>query len=201
MRHFETPRAQGQSKVDHGGQTVDRAAVDHEIDGQRQANPANSAGGLDLFDESARPTTDLIIQGRVRGLDRQLDMIQAGLSIDSQLLFRHPGRNQIAVEADSAAMVNDVRQVAAAGRLTTGKMHLQDAKCGRFAEYPSPVFERKFAAAAFQLQRIGAIGAAQRATMGQFGKQAERRRRLVVRIGRRVSHRLTMPLSAMSRRN
>src|SRR2546423_7138595 len=56
-------------------------------------------------------------------------------------------------------------------------MHLQHAECRRFLEHAPPRGGVEFVGAVFERERIGAIGAAERAAVRQLGKQAKRARR------------------------
>ena len=67
-------------------------------------------------------------------------------------------------------MRDDVGEVGPRRRLAARQVNLQHAECRGFAQHPFPGFRVEFARFAVELQRIGAIGALQRAAMGQFGQ-------------------------------
>jgi hypothetical protein len=55
-------------------------------------------------------------------------------------------------------------------------MNLKDTQCSRLVKYPAPCRAIELVVAPVERQRIGTIGAAERATVCQFGKQTEGRR-------------------------
>src|SRR6266478_5573753 len=71
-------------------------------------------------------------------------------------------------------MLHKFDQVLPRGGLTAGEMDLQHADFSELGEHLLPFFSRQFAAAALQLDRIGAIGALQRTAMCYFRKHRER---------------------------
>ena len=71
-------------------------------------------------------------------------------------------------------MLDQFDQILARGRLAAGEMDLQHADLGELGEDLLPFRGREFAAAAVEFDRVGAIGALQRAAMRQFGEHRER---------------------------
>src|SRR4029079_19167211 len=86
-------------------------------------------------------------------------------------------------------MLHQFDQSLARGRLAAGKMDLQHTDFGELAEHLLPFVGRESLAATIQLDRVGAIGALQRAAVRQFGehreRNAERLRRRTLRFQNR----------------
>src|SRR3984957_18674867 len=70
-------------------------------------------------------------------------------------------------------MPDEFDQILARGRLAAGEWDLQHADLGKLREDFLPFFRRELAAAAVEVNRIGAIGALQRAAMRQFGEHGQ----------------------------
>ena len=174
------------------------------IEGQRQAERAHPAGDLQLLGVAALVVGDAVGVGGVRVLDRDLHVIEAARSQPLQALAReqHGGGDEVGVEADLGRLRDDLLQVAAHGRLAAGQVQLQDAELGRLRQHVEPDLGRQLVGDALQRQRVGAVGALQRAAVRQLGQQADRRRRR--RRPRRCCaarlhvHAFTTPLSASS---
>ena len=88
---------------------------------------------------------------------------------------QHAGGDEIAVEADGIGVAHQRRQVAPHQRLAAREMHLQHAQRGRLAEDALPGCGVELGAGALQLQRVGAIRAAQRTAMRELRKERQRR--------------------------
>src|SRR5258707_7738254 len=71
-------------------------------------------------------------------------------------------------------MLHKFDQVLARSGLTAGEMDLQHADFSEFGEHLLPFRRRQLTAAAFQLDRIRAIGTLQRTAMCYFRKHRER---------------------------
>src|SRR6478735_8728443 len=86
-------------------------------------------------------------------------------------------------------MLHQFDEILARGGLAAGEMDLQHADFGELAEHLLPFLGRELAAATIQFDRIGAIGALQRAAVRQFGehreRNAERLRRRTLRFQNR----------------
>jgi hypothetical protein len=68
-------------------------------------------------------------------------------------------------------MTDELDKIAASQRLATRKMHLEDTQHSRLGEHPLPRCRVELGACALKVQRVRAIGTAQRAAMGQLGEQ------------------------------
>src|SRR5262249_20790527 len=83
-------------------------------------------------------------------------------------------------------------EIAARARLATGEVHLQDPERARLMEHPRPGRGVELVVAGVKCKRVGTVRAAERATVGQLGQQAER---LVQRCGTRGRHGTSDPMS------
>src|SRR5690606_29169613 len=70
---------------------------------------------------------------------------------------------------------DEFQQVGAQQRFAAGEVHLQDADIGGFIEHPEPGGGVEFFFAAGHLERVRAVDAAQRATVGHLEQQPYRR--------------------------
>ena len=103
-------------------------------------------------------------------------MAEAGIRERGQFFTRqqHRGGDQVGVEPGVAGMLHQLDQILARGRLAAGEMDLQHADLGKLGQNLLPFRRRQLAARAVELERIGAIGALQRAAMRQLGEHRER---------------------------
>ena len=114
---------------------------------------------------------------------------------------QHAGGDEIGVEADLGRLRHDLLEVAAHGGLAARQMQLQDAEIGCLRQHVEPYLGRQLAGGALQRQRIGAVGALQRAAVRQLGEQPDRepaRRPRCPGAVRGRAHAVTTPLSARS---
>ena len=74
----------------------------------------------------------------------------------------------------SKARAGDVHEVAPRAGLAARQMHLQHAKLRRFAEDAQPGRGIELVRSCIERERVRAIRAAERATMGQLGEEPER---------------------------
>ena len=109
-------------------------------------------------------------------LKTDLDVTQSGIGQRAKSLLgqQHRRRNEIGVQPDIVGMLHKFDQVLARGGLAAGEMDLQYADFGELGEHLLPFLSRQFAAATFQLDRIGAIRTLQRTSMRYFREHRER---------------------------
>jgi hypothetical protein len=109
-------------------------------------------------------------------LHRYLDVLQARILEPLRPLPGEPeaGRHQGLVEAKLVGVRRQLLQVFTHQRLPAGEAELKHSKVTGLAEDPLPVVGRDFPLRPHQLERIRAVGAVQRAAMGQL--REERRR-------------------------
>ena len=124
---------------------------------------------------SLKPATRSATDGLV-ALKADLHVAQPGIGQRGKSFARqqHRGGDEVGVQPDIAGVLHQLDQVLARGGLAAGEMDLQHADLGEFGEDLLPFLGRKLAAAALELDRIGAIGTLQRAAMRQFGEHRER---------------------------
>ena len=206
VRHLEPLGAEAHRQIDDARQAVDVLAMDRRVDGERQAERAHPAGRFQLLGVAIAIVGDAVGVGGIGGLDRDLHVVEAMLGQLVQPLAgkQHGGSDQVGVEADLGRPRDDLLEVAAHGRLAAGEVQLQDAEIGGLRQHVEPGFGRQLAGDALQRQRIGAVGALQRAAVRQLRQQAHGRkgagggvRRLRRCCGSR-RHAVTTPLSARS---
>ena len=109
-------------------------------------------------------------------LETDLHVAEPGIGQRGQLFLgqQHRRGNEIAVQPDIGRVLHQFDQILARGRLAAREMDLQHADFGELAQNLLPFLGRQFAAAAVELDRVGAIGALQRAAVRQFGEHRER---------------------------
>src|SRR5208282_5942784 len=109
------------------------------------------------------------------------------------LAYPDPRRDKVGVEPASRGVARKFGDVAPRRRLAAGKMHMQRPERGGLAEHPLPGLAVELGARALQRQRIGAIGTAERAAVGELDKEPDRRRRR----GRAMSGHVSSTLLAL----
>ena len=193
MRDFDAACAERERQIDHVGDVIDIGAVHHGVDGERQFAPHHLGGERALACECAahsrrygrriarrcpgsRPARD---RGRHR-------------TAGQRLVGDADGRgDQIGVEPGVVRGRGEFDEVAPRTRLAAREMHLQHAERRRFVEDARPGRGIEFVRARIERDRIGAIRAAERATVRQLGQEAER----LVQRYRAGCHAAVIPLS------
>src|ERR1700722_9641149 len=109
-------------------------------------------------------------------LKADLHMAQPGIGQRRKLFARQQHRrgDEIGIEPDIAGVLDQFDQILARGGFAAGEMNLQHADLGQLGKDLLPFLRRQFAAAAIQLDRIGAIGTLQWTAMRQLGEHRER---------------------------
>jgi hypothetical protein len=94
-------------------------------------------------------------------------MIEAGGDerFETRFVERHAGRDEIYIEVGGTRGFNQIRDVGAGERLTSGEIGLENAKSGGFLEHAGPVLRGKFRGTLREFEGIGAIDAVKRAAM------------------------------------
>ena len=134
-----------QRKIDHLGDALDVGAMHHQIDGERQAEPHRFRRQRVLALERAAIARDAVGRHGVGVLDRDLDVIEAGLP---QIAHgargdADAGGDQIGVEPGLARVRRDVDEIAPRAGLAAGQMHVQHAERRRLLEHPRPGRRRR----------------------------------------------------------
>ena len=173
-------------------------AVDDEVQRERQAGGADAGGGGLLPGERARAVAEPVVLDRVGILEAKLDVIHSCLRERSHraVVQRDAGGDDVGVEAARGGAGDQRGQVAPGQRFAAGEMDLQDADVGRFVEHAQPDGGVQLAGGTRQLQRVGAVRAGERATMGEFGDQPERRRRTHSRTAPRAERSVSMAVTS-----
>ena len=119
----------------------------------------------------------LIGQCGIGRLQRQLDLLQAGLFQRDQPLFAETdaGSDQVAVQADFLGVRHQFLQILALHGLTTGEADLQRTQRPRFAHHAPPLVGGQFERSVIlEIERVAAPRAFQRTAISQFQRQPQR---------------------------
>ena len=177
MSDLDTPCTERHGQFDHLAGARDIGAMDHGIDGQRQAIVGDGFGD-DLFLRVGA----FIIADPVGGfsfgvLDRELNVIEPGVGKRLHFLRRQSdaGCDEIGIEPDLGAMRDDLKEIMPRRRLATREMRVQNTGGRGFGEDTQPCLRVEFVGTGIHFERIGTIRATERATMREFGEKADRR--------------------------
>jgi hypothetical protein len=96
----------------------------------------------------------------------------AGERFEARAIERHSSGDEIGVEPGLDRISEYILEIAPQRGLAAGKMQLQGAGFGRLAKCFAPFRCGQFRVPALELERIGAIGALQRAAMGELRQQS-----------------------------
>src|SRR3984885_2531401 len=104
-------------------------------------------------------------------------MVEAGVDEFAGQLLVHPDprSDEVGVEPALRSVARQIDNVTPRRRFAAGKMHMQRAERGGFAEHLLPGLAIQFVAGALKRHRIGAIKRAQRAAMSEFDQKPDRR--------------------------
>ena len=162
--------------LDDVGQLMQVLPVHHRIDRQRQIEFAGPFRDFDLLLMRVLQAGDAVGDDGLVALKADLHMAQSGIGQRGKLFAgqQHRRRDQVGVQPDVAGVLHQFDQILARGRLAAGEMDLQHADFGELGQNLLPFLGRELAAAAIELDRIGAIGALQRTAMRQLGEHRER---------------------------
>ena len=150
--------------------------VHHRIDGERQIELARPSRDFDLLLMRLLQAGDAVGDAGLVALETDLHVAQAGIRQRGKPFpgQQHGRRDQVGIEPDIAGVLHQFDQVLARGRLATGEMNLQHADLSELGQHFLPFFGGQLAAGAVELDRVGAIGALQRAAVGELGEHRER---------------------------
>ncbi len=138
------------------------------VDGQWQTRIAHQFRRPVLLRLCSRDPGNAVATIGIGILQAELDMLEAGLGERRHAsgIEPNPRGDQIAVKAQPCRMPDKGRQISPDERLAAREMHLQYAQYRRFAQHPLPGRGIELGPGALQRQRVRAVGATQRATMG-----------------------------------
>ncbi|CAH0311298.1 hypothetical protein SRABI70_04737 [Pseudomonas sp. Bi70] len=173
---FHEVRLEGEAQLDDTVGAVDVVAVGDEVQHHRVAVGLHRAGHLQLLGEGFLRAGQQVVDLLVAGLEADLNMIQAGLFEGGDLLLGEAdaGGDQVGVVAQPARFADQLGEVLAYQRLATGKADLRGAHFPRLGHYLEPLSGAQFLALPGEVQRVGTVGALQRAAVGEFGQQPQR---------------------------
>ena len=128
-------------------QPVDVAAMQHDVEAERQAAFGHEPRGLEFARVRPRAGDGVAERGFVR-LETDLDRIESRLAQLEQPLAIEPNRagDEIAVEPRRARRDDEFRKVAPGQRLAAGKPEMQHAELRRLGENALPIRRGQFLA-------------------------------------------------------
>ncbi|MNE18978.1 hypothetical protein D3C80_1120420 [compost metagenome] len=181
---FDEVRFQLDAQLDDPLDAVDVVPVGDEVEHHRVALGLHRAGHGQLLGEGLGGSGQQVVHLLVGGLEADLDMVQAGVLEGRHARFAEAdaGGDQVGVVTQFSRGADQFLQVLAHQRLAAGKAQLRGAQFAGLAEHLDPLRGGQFLALPGEVQRVGAVGALQRAAVGQLGQQPERRPRLCVRL-------------------
>src|ERR1700722_5224397 len=111
-----------------------------------------------------------------RILKADLNVIETGLDQRLQALIIEPKTrgNEVRVESGGAGGGDELGEIGARQRFTSGEVRVQHAEFAALIEDADPVSRRKLRTRGGKLQGIRAVDAVQRAAMRDFGDEGER---------------------------
>ncbi|MNG05728.1 hypothetical protein D3C84_889380 [compost metagenome] len=148
----------------------------HEVQHHRVAMGFDGAGHFQLLREGLFRTGQQVVHLLVAGLETDLDMVEAGLLEVADFLLGQAdaGGDQVGIETQPACLADQLGQVLAHQRLAAGKAQLRGAHLAGFAKDLEPLLGAQLLALLGKVQRVGAVRALQRATIGQLRQQPQR---------------------------
>ena len=173
---FEPVGVEIDRHLDDVGELVQVLAVHDGVDRQRQVELARPFRDFELFLMRVLQSGDAVGDHGLVALETDLHMAEPGIGQRRQFLLgqQHRRGDEIAVQPDIGRVLHQLDQILARGRLAAGEMDLQHADFGELAQNLLPFLGRQLAAAAVEFDRVGAIGALQRAAVRQLGEHGER---------------------------
>ncbi len=143
----------------------------HRVDRQRQIQLARPLRDFDFFLVCVFQTGDAVGDDRLVALKTDLDMAQPRVGQCGKLFAgqQHGGGDEVGVQPDIAGVLDKLDQILARGGFAAGEMDLQHADFGQLGEHLLPLRRGQFAAAALELNRVGAVRTLQRTAVRQFG--------------------------------
>ena len=151
-------------------------AMQHEVEHHRIAERLDRLGHGQLLLKRLGGTRQRGVQRFVAGLKTDLDMVQPGVGEGLQLLLGQAdaGSDQVGVKPRSrAAAISSGRSLRTSGSPPENRA----ARCPSPAPGETPQSTARWSALFLRgkIERVGAIGALQRAAVGQLRQQPERR--------------------------
>src|SRR5579871_4988335 len=151
-------------------------AMHHRIHGEREIELARPFCHFELLPVRIPEPRDAIGDHGFVALEADLDMAKPGIGEIAEPLARqqHGRGDEVGVEPDAVGVLDQFDEVLACGRLAAGEMHLQHTDLGELGQHLLPFLGCELGRTAVELDRVGAIGALQRAAMRQLEQDGDR---------------------------
>ncbi|MND90134.1 hypothetical protein D3C80_822100 [compost metagenome] len=172
---FDEIRLQGNAQLDDVGDFVDVVPVGNEVQHHGVAVGLDRPGHFQLLREGFSRACQQVVDLLIAGLEADLDVVQPGVLEVAQLLFGQAdaGGDQVGVEAQLTGLLDQHGKVVAHQWLAAGKAQLCCPHVTGLTKYPEPLLGAQFLALLGKIQRVGAIGALQRAAVSQLGEEPQ----------------------------
>src|SRR2546430_9029034 len=158
---------------------VEVLAVQHHVDGEREAELLGPAVGGELV-AVGRGAGDVVGELFVRRLDADLDVVEPGAPQRGEAVLRQAvsRRDERRVEPDLVCCRDELFEIGAQQRLAAREAELEYAQRLGLAEHAAPVLGAELVAkpAPGELQRVRAVGTLQRTAIGQLREEPQRLR-------------------------
>src|SRR6266566_3252144 len=172
---FDPRRAGRFGDGEHLFEFVDVATVDDEVERNGNAMLPQPFEHAELLRMGLR-AGDFVGGIFTRALEAQLNVVEPGIHKSREFCFieGQAGGDEIDVEAGGARGADEFDDVGARERFAAGEIGLKDTGFGGFLENARPDLGSEFCRARLQFQRVRAIDAMQRATVGEFSDERQR---------------------------
>ncbi len=170
--------AKPDGEIEHVADLVHVLLVADGIDGQRNAGRMGPFGNRDLAVITAFIAADLVGKGRRGPLNGKLQVVEPRVGKLGDPLFGEADArgDEVRIKSGRCGRGGQFHEIAPRGRLTARQMQMENAHGRSLLENVDPFGRRKLGLDGFKLERVGAIGAGQRATMRQFRQHGDRGR-------------------------
>ena len=165
------------AQLDDPLDVVDIVPVGDEVQHHRVAMRLDRTGHGQLVSESLFRAGQQVVHLLVGGLKADLDMVKPGLGELGNTRFSQADArgDQVGVITQITRGLDQLGQVLTHQRLATGETQLCSTQLTGLAEHLDPLGSAQFGTLLGEIQRVGAVWALQRAAVGQFGQQPQRR--------------------------
>src|SRR6266576_3386287 len=177
VREFDPAGTRGFAERQHFRKSIDVAAMNDEIQRQRYAAPLEPVKDPEFLSVCFR-AGDFIGGLFGSALKAQLNVIETRFDelVEPRFVEGESGGDEADVQSGPAGGTDEIRNIGAGQRLTSGEINLENARLGGLAEHTRPNLGSKFVGATPHFKRIRAVDTMQRTPMRQFGDERERHR-------------------------